>query len=315
MKKTLSVCMIVRDEEENIEAVLNDCVGFADEIVVVDTGSKDRTMDIILEQFPLVRLYEFEWCDDFSAARNYSLEKATCDYIVVIDADDRIDKGSIAKINKLKGYMDGKTAFSFIILNLQPDGTHYLYPNQTRCFPNRSDLRYEGWAHNDIDATLKQVGLKEENKKIFIEHLGFADSEVVRKKHERARKILEAELKVKPDDIRIHTYLGTIYETKATELKEAGKIALANHWYKKALTHLEKSIIALEPEFENRPWGLFSALPAACRAAIGLGDRPRGRWYWYKLSVFVQRYPQLASYATELGEDTEIYDELQEAVP
>lgn len=308
--KTLSACLIVRDEEKNIEAVLNDCRAFADEIIVVDTGSKDKTMGIILDGFPEVKLYEYEWHDNFSAARNFSLDKATCDYIIVLDADDRVDKKSKAKINKLKKFMDDKTAFSFIILNLQADGTYYVYPNQTRCFPNRPDVRYYGWVHNDIADSLKAAGIKDENKKVFIEHLGFSDAKLVQKKHLRALRILEAEIKEKPADIRVHTYLGILYEEKGANLKASGKKKQSKKWYEKALYHLEKTIIALNDDFDNRPWGLFQALPAACKAAVELGERPKARWFWYQLSRFVSRYPHLSPIAAEVGEDTGIYDEI-----
>lgn len=97
---SLSVCMIVKNEEKNICKCLQCVKKIADEIIVVDTGSLDNTKQIA-RQFT-DNVYDFVWHDDFSAARNYSFSKAKCDYIMWIDADDIILQKDIDKINKLK---------------------------------------------------------------------------------------------------------------------------------------------------------------------------------------------------------------------
>ena len=84
--KTVTLSMIVKNEEEMLEACLESVAGFVDEIIVVDTGSTDRTVEIALEKG--ARVEHFEWCDDFSAAREYSKSLATCDYVLVLDADE-----------------------------------------------------------------------------------------------------------------------------------------------------------------------------------------------------------------------------------
>jgi len=82
--------MIVKDEEDVIGRCLECVKDIVDEIIVVDTGSHDNTKNIVLQYTS--QLYDFEWIDDFSKARNYSLEKATKDYVMWLDADDIIDK-------------------------------------------------------------------------------------------------------------------------------------------------------------------------------------------------------------------------------
>lgn len=86
--KTISLCMIVKNEENTLERCLKSVQDIADEIIVVDTGSTDRTMEIA-SKFTN-KIYEFSWIDDFSKARNYSFSKATKDYILWLDADDII---------------------------------------------------------------------------------------------------------------------------------------------------------------------------------------------------------------------------------
>lgn len=101
---TLSVCMIVKDEEEVIGRCLACAKRFADEIIVVDTGSSDKTRQIA--QDFTEKIYSFKWIDDFSAARNFSFSKASCDYIMWLDADDVVTDENVKKINYLKNTVD-----------------------------------------------------------------------------------------------------------------------------------------------------------------------------------------------------------------
>ena len=83
---TISVCMIVKNEEAQLRACLDSIKPIADEIVIVDTGSTDCTKAIAAEYTDLI--YDFPWIDDFAAARNFAFSKATKDYIYTADADE-----------------------------------------------------------------------------------------------------------------------------------------------------------------------------------------------------------------------------------
>ena len=96
----ISVCMIVRDEAKNLPNILNIVQKFADEIIIVDTGSKDETISIA--KMFTNNVYNFTWCNDFSKARNFSFSKTTRDYIMWLDADDYIDDTNVQKILNLK---------------------------------------------------------------------------------------------------------------------------------------------------------------------------------------------------------------------
>lgn len=88
MKKSISMCMIVKNEENILEQCLQKVHRYVDEIIIVDTGSTDNTVQIAKKYTD--KIYSFVWNDDYSAARNYSLSKASCDYILVLDADELI---------------------------------------------------------------------------------------------------------------------------------------------------------------------------------------------------------------------------------
>lgn len=101
---SISLCMIVKDEELTIARCL-DCVkDIVDEIILVDTGSTDKTKDIAEKHSSTI--YDFKWIDDFSAARNYAFSKATKDYILWLDADDVFLPGDIEKLKDLKSNLD-----------------------------------------------------------------------------------------------------------------------------------------------------------------------------------------------------------------
>lgn len=97
---TISLCMIVKNEEKVLERCLNGLKDIVDEIIIVDTGSTDRTKEIAAHYTK--DIYDFQWIDDFSAARNFSFSKATKDYIYVADADEIIDKENQEQFLKLK---------------------------------------------------------------------------------------------------------------------------------------------------------------------------------------------------------------------
>ena len=97
---TVSVCMIVKNEEDKLSDCLDCLKDFADEIIVVDTGSTDKTKEIAAKYTD--KIYDFQWIDDFAAARNYAFSKATMEYIYTADADEKLDEANIKKLLMLK---------------------------------------------------------------------------------------------------------------------------------------------------------------------------------------------------------------------
>ena len=100
---TISLCMIVKNEEAVLERCLKSAKDFADEIIIVDTGSTDKTLEIAKKYTD--KIFHFKWINDFSAARNFAFKKATMDYQMWLDADDVISEDSAKKIKKLKSIL------------------------------------------------------------------------------------------------------------------------------------------------------------------------------------------------------------------
>lgn len=97
---TISICMIVKNEEKVLERCLKSLKGIWDELIIVDTGSVDRTKEIAAGFTD--KIYDFVWIDDFSAARNYAFSKAGCDYIYSADADEMLDEANRQRFLQLK---------------------------------------------------------------------------------------------------------------------------------------------------------------------------------------------------------------------
>ncbi len=128
---TISVCMIVKNEEAQLAACLDSLVPIADEIIVVDTGSADGTKAIAARYTD--RIYDFPWIDDFAAARNFAFSKATMEYIYTADADEVIDEANIALFRRVKALLPPETEIvQMHYLNLGEQNTVYNAKRELR---------------------------------------------------------------------------------------------------------------------------------------------------------------------------------------
>ena len=128
-KTTLGCYMIVKDEENSISTCLESIIGVCDEIVVVDTGCSDKTMEIVKSYGEKIKTHEFKWIDDFSAARNFAMEQITTDYSFTIDADEVLSPPLQDIIKKLKNEnFNGKDSYDIWLLNENGEGnpTYYI---------------------------------------------------------------------------------------------------------------------------------------------------------------------------------------------
>ena len=204
----LSVCIIVRNEAANIADALACFAPFADEIIVVDTGSNDTTKKIAAKFTS--KIYDFEWIDDFSAARNFALSKAAKNYQLWVDADDRITGENQGHIKSLKSYFDGKKAFYFKLENLHTDAPASSCM-QMRCIPICGDVRFEGRVHEQIFPSAVRAGLELVNTDIVVRHLGYTTREVQMAKARRNVAIMERERAEGRDDGALHFFLAVTY--------------------------------------------------------------------------------------------------------
>ncbi len=204
----LSVCMIVKNESANLADALAGFSRFADEIIVVDTGSNDNTKEIAARFTSTI--YDFEWVDDFSAARNFAMSKAGRSYQLWVDADDRITGESGGRIESLKQMFDGKKVFYFILENHQPPSP----PSsclQMRCTPLIPEVRFEGRVHEQIFPSAARAGLEMVTTDIVIQHMGYMGNEIRVTKARRNLAIMERERAEGRDDGALHFFMAITY--------------------------------------------------------------------------------------------------------
>lgn len=222
----LSVCMIVKNEAHQLAEALENFQAFADEIVVVDTGSTDGTADVARRFTPQV--FDFMWCDDFSAARNQSLSHARGSHVLWMDADDRVEPNMVERINQLKGVFDGRTAYYFILQDMNRSGPSCSF-YQLRCVPRKDDVKFVGRIHEQL--TLGDLAPL--TVEIVIHHHGYLHKGIHRSKLERNLALLKKERDDGRDDAFIHYYLSLTSES-LDQMSES-----VEHM-QQALTHLER---------------------------------------------------------------------------
>lgn len=147
--QTVSLCMIVKNEEKVLARCLESVRDFADEIVVCDTGSTDKTREIATNYGHVV---DFAWCDDFSAARNFSFAQANGDYILWLDADDVVQEREKSELFRLKERLDGTQDVIMLPYHTAFDeqGKPVFTYFRERILRRAAGFRWEGAVHECI---------------------------------------------------------------------------------------------------------------------------------------------------------------------
>src|SRR5215213_7247184 len=186
---TLSLAMIVKDEEEMLPRCLAAVKDAVDEMIVVDTGSSDRTVEIA-ESFG-AKVLHHEWTGDFSAARNVSFDAATSDWIVYLDADEVLVAEDAQRLRDLTK-RTWREAFYLVETNFTGDlaDGEALTHNALRVFRNRDAYRFDGRLHEQIANKLPAYNPERlESSSVRIEHYGYLAS--VRDAKEKSRRNIE----------------------------------------------------------------------------------------------------------------------------
>ncbi len=152
---TLSLCMIIKDEEDVIDRCLKSVCNVVDEIIIVDTGSTDNSKNICKKYTS--NIYDYVWNDDFSAARNYSFEKATKDYILWLDADEVIDEENIEILKNLKKILpnDIDVITMHTYMNMDENNNPKVTMVRNRIVKRENDFKWIGFVHEYIDVSGK----------------------------------------------------------------------------------------------------------------------------------------------------------------
>lgn len=211
----LSLCMIVRDNEQIIRPCLESIRPWVDEMIVVDTGSTDRTPEICKDLG--ARVYHFPWCDSFAAARNESLKYANGEWIFWMDSDDTIDENNGRKLRALVEGPHDPRVFAYILQTHCPgsgadDGEHTTIVDQVKLLRNRSDLRFDFRLHEQILPSIRRAGGELAWTNIFVVQAHADHSpDGLQHKLERDLRILDKDLAERPEHAFVMFNLGMTY--------------------------------------------------------------------------------------------------------
>ncbi|RAT98716.1 glycosyltransferase family 2 protein [Brevibacillus sp. Leaf182] len=229
MKISVSACVITKNEEKNLPVCLKSIQSIVSEIIVVDTGSTDRTVQIAKEFG--ARVFSFEWIHDFAAARNYAIEQASSDWIIFLDADEYFSPDCVQYLPGaiLEATQKELDMILCMMSHIEPKTGKLTFSNiHIRIFRNHPQIRYVGAIHERIVRMDKPAQALDVQQDITIIHTGYCDEDLhTKEKGKRNLEILFSELQKKPDSFDLLFYIAESYlvDKKYEEALEYAKRA------------------------------------------------------------------------------------------
>jgi glycosyltransferase involved in cell wall biosynthesis len=305
---TISLCMIVKNEEEFLERCLKSICDFVDEIIIVDTGSTDGTI-AIAERFT-DKIYHHPWQKSFSIARNQALQYATCDWVFQIDADEELVQGGGVHLRNAVN-SSGNADIIFIgILSSYSKGSKMASHNFERLFRNNGIIHYEGDVHNRIVGGSRPVF-----SSVQLIHHGYdVSKDKFEAKFKRTTDLLKQEIIKDPNNPLYHHYLGVSY--------------LSVSMHKDAVKESELAISMADSRKEANPIYLWTHFNASM-SCYQLGDFEKAEKFAMKayeksndhldsvymltvLSVERSRWEDVILYANKFLDLLHVYEDMPE---
>ncbi|MDB5036494.1 MAG: glycosyl transferase family 2 [Bacteriovoracaceae bacterium] len=250
----ISACFIIKNEEKWLEGCLKNIQSLVSEMIIVDTGSSDRSKEIA-EKFG-AKIFDFKWVNDFAAARNFCISHATMPWILNLDPDERISERDLERIEDLTSQTE-VPAFSFKIRNYSNDSSQtFFYPcageysefekdqsgyfetQRVKLFQNGKGIHFVGALHELVETT---VSGKISRVDIPIHHFGELPEEKIRKSKDSLYfPILQNKVENNPNDWKAHFELGTQHVGMKNFLQASQSFenALALSKYPQIYSHL-----------------------------------------------------------------------------
>jgi tetratricopeptide (TPR) repeat protein len=200
MSRQVSLCLITLNEEASLPTCLASTAGLFDEVIVVDTGSTDRTKEVAAEF--QARVVEFAWVDDFAAARNEGLRHARGDWVFYLDADEFLDDTNRGRLRALLDGL-GEENCAYVLQQRSRvawDKVSRIVLDRVCLFRNRPDHRWQYRVHEQIMPALLSTGARVIRTDIAVDHSGYEDPAVLRRKAERNLPLLQLDHEDRPDD-------------------------------------------------------------------------------------------------------------------
>lgn len=298
----LSACLIVKNEEKRLAQCLDSLKLIADQIVVVDTGSGDRTV-AIAKQYSC-QVFYFEWGDDFSQARNFAIAQAKGKWILVIDADEVLEQGAI---KVLKDVMLVDDCLAVNLLRVEVGAKQSPFSLVLRLFRNHAAIKFFGIYHESIDQSIVDIQKQEPHWQVVnielpvLSHYGYMESEIqAKQKSEFAKKLMEKHLQQFPND----SYM----------LNKLAALHINNHNNSHELNHAIQLILQGLSQTQNKEEQNLTTYELYFHLGIAyeyLGEQELAKSsYIQAISLQVSEVTKIAAY-TNLGT---IYQELNQNI-
>ncbi len=286
----LSMCMIARDNERTLSDALKSIKPWVDEMVVVDTGSTDRTRDIARDHGASV--HEFLWCDDFAAARNESLRHATGDWVLWMDSDDTISQVDGRKLRDLMQSPDlrSKTAYVAQVRCGSHQETGLTVVDHVKIIRNIPGICFEGRIHEQVLPSIRRLGGEVGWTDIVIDHSGADYSpEGQARKLERDLRILNKDLENRPGHPFVLFNLGMTHANAGEPTRATEFLTKCIEMSSTSESHLRKaySLLVSTLNAMDRP------TDAQRRCWEGLGRYPDDPELLFLSGTLAQRFDQL----------------------
>ena len=302
--KKLSVLILARDEEASLPGLLSDLAPLQAEVLVMDTGSVDRTREIAREAG--AKLIDEAWKDDFSVLRNRLAEQATGEWLFYIDADERLPAEEAEKIHALLTRTEEHRAFAVEVLNTCGEGGRPSTSGQIRLVKREAGLTFRGVVYESLLPSVLEKGLTVVRNAFRLVHRGFENAALREAKMGRNRAILERTLAHYPEDplLRFH-YARTLafFRKREEALLHYRAVIDSVRIRDKQPTVYRLALTALAGEYLEA--GRFAEAEGFARQAVGLESGDLTARYVLVRSLFQRGNLQEAYQESRLALKTE----------
>ena len=301
-KIRISQCMIVKNEEKNIEKALSWGKDIMWEQIVVDTGSTDRTAELAGKMG--AKVFGLEWAEDFAAAKNHAIDKARGDWIVFLDADEYMADEDAKKLPDLFNRLSprGVDGITALLHNLDDSGGVFSSCSHLRFFRNIPDIRYKRRIHEQlVSLSGRELKVMDGTQELSIFHTGYQGRDLAGKtKNNRNRRMLQREIEEFPQDPELMGYMGD-------ECFDAGEMQEAERWYRQSVKHMPAQL----KEYDQRSAATFAKLLMTLTEKKDAGWPDAAEVY----RQGVQAFPKEADMDYMAGRFLVAHGQAKEAVP